>query len=312
MDDQWQQDYDCLLRETGFLELNGWTVIRLTGTDRCSFLNSFCTADIVAMDIGQVREAFVLNGKGKTIGHVQVLNLPDCLMLVGAGEQASALLPHLEMYIIREDVQLEDCSADTDSYLVAGPQSAETLTELLPAVPEPGRCLGGNVEGETDTVVALGEFAGECFWLAAPAEKRLGLARRLEGAGCHPVSAVSIEMLRLSQGTPWFGCETTADNLPQELNRDEKTISFNKGCYLGQETVARIDSLGRVNQLLVTLDFGEAEPDVGQELVLDGKRVGRVTSVAPAGERTGWRALAFVKRDLAQVGTEIGPARVEA
>jgi len=306
-----EQPYERLSADAGYLAASGWSVIKLTGDDRSKFLQSFCTADITAMVAGQVREAFVLNGKGKTIGHLNVLNLPDCLMLVGPGEQAAGLMQHLDMYIIRDDVQLEDRSAATSSFLIAGRRSSERIAGLFDTSPAQGTCQTVTLDG-TAAELAHAEFAGECYWLGVPTERAAEVGQRLQAAGCGRVPAATFDMLRLQQGTPWFGHETTPDNLPQELNRDDKTISFTKGCYLGQETVARIDSLGRVNKLLVVLKFAGAEPTVGQELKQDGKTIGRLTSVAAVPGQAGWRALAFVKRELAQPGSQVGGGVVEA
>ena len=307
-----QQEFERLSADIGIFELVDWSLVRILGSDRCRFLNSFCTADILAMSEGEVREAFILNGKGKTLGHVQVLVLPDSLLLVGAGDQAAALMQHLDMYIIREDVQLEDGSAANSSFLVVGEPAEQKLAERFGTVPGSGKCQRVSCEGVGELVLAAAEFAGPCYWLSAPSIEKRELLGIFEAASWPKVSADVIEMVRLSHGTPWFGRETTAENLPQELNRDDKTISFTKGCYLGQETVARIDSLGRVNQLLVTLDFGEKEPTAGQALLQGDKTVGRVTSIARSGDGKGWTALAFVKRELAAVGSEVGPARVVA
>lgn len=306
-----EQQYERMSADSGYLEAPDWSVIKLTGDDRSKFLHSFCTADITAMVAGQVREAFVLNGKGKTIGHLNVLNLPDCLMLVGPGEQATGLMQHLDMYIIRDDVQLEDLSDVTRSFLIAGRRSSERIAGLFDTSPADGTCQRGMLDG-TAVAMAHAEFAGECYWLGVPTEMAAELGQRLEAAGCGRVPAATFDMRRLEQGTPWFGHETTPENLPQELSRDDKTISFTKGCYLGQETVARIDSLGRVNKLLVALKFAATQPATGQELTQDGKTVGRVTSVAAVPGQAGWRALAFVKRELAQPGTQLGGGVVES
>ena len=289
----------------GYHEVSEWTVLQLTGDDRVKFLQSFCTADVDAMALGDTQEAFVLNGKGKTIGHVTILMVPDALLLVGPAGQAEALMQHLDMYIIRDDVQLEDRSSSTRSFLVAGSRAADRVASLFRTAPEKGKCQTIGLEDAMGHL-AYAEFAGDCFWLGIQESPNDHWPDRLEAGGCEPLSEQALVMWRLAKGTPWFGEETTANNLPQELNRDEKTISFTKGCYLGQETVARIDSLGRVNRLLVVLDFAEDEPAVGQELVMEGKTVGEVTSVGAASGTAGWRALAFVKRDFASVGTVIG------
>ena len=106
----------------------------------------------------------------------------------------------------------------------------------------------------------------------------------------------------------WSGTEADDSNLPQELQRDEKAISFNKGCYLGQETVARLDALGRVNQLLVRVQLGADSASAGDELKAEEKVVGRVTSVAWSPQFDQWMGFAFVRRAQTVAGTVLQTA----
>ena len=104
-------------------------------------------------------------------------------------------------------------------------------------------------------------------------------------------------MVRLEAGVPLFGQDITDDNLPQEIGRDKLAISFTKGCYLGQETVARIDALGHVNRQLVGLRFeGGTVPPAGTKLVADGKEVGHVTIAAWSPKLDARLAMALVRR----------------
>ena len=110
---------------------------------------------------------------------------------------------------------------------------------------------------------------------------------------------------RVLAGTPWFGIDSTTDTLPQELQRDDKAISFTKGCYLGQETVARIDALGRVNKLLVRLK-AKKPISVGQSLEFGEKEVGTISSVATNGDE--FLALAIVRRAATTKGSILNEA----
>ena len=115
------------------------------------------------------------------------------------------------------------------------------------------------------------------------------------------------DILRIEAGTPVFGREVTEENLPQEIGRDNRAISFVKGCYLGQETVARIDALGHVNKLLKGLKFLTPEDVTAENAVLtrEGKTIGKLTSTAFS---PGWGrpvALGFVRAAHAEAGTEL-------
>ena len=127
--------------------------------------------------------------------------------------------------------------------------------------------------------------------------------------GSDPLRATAVESARLEAGVPLFGHDITADNLPQEVARDARAISFTKGCYLGQETVARIDALGHVNRLLVGLKFaGQAAPPTGTVLLAGQQDVGHVTSAAWSPRLAAPLALAYVRRSHAKKGSTLSSA----
>jgi folate-binding protein YgfZ len=120
---------------------------------------------------------------------------------------------------------------------------------------------------------------------------------------CDPQIA---EIIRLEAGVPLYGVDITDENLPQEVNRNAQAISFTKGCYLGQETVARIDALGHVNKLLVGLKFaGETVPATGTELTAQGKAVGQVTSAVYSPRLKAPLALGYVRTGHHEVGDRV-------
>ncbi len=119
-------------------------------------------------------------------------------------------------------------------------------------------------------------------------------------------SAAAWGVLRIEDRFPLFGTDFDSSNLPQEVNRDDNAISFTKGCYLGQETIARIDALGHVNQKLVALQFaGDTVPPPGTELLLNDKAVGRVTSSCWSPKCEAPLALAMIRRGANDDGTEL-------
>jgi folate-binding protein YgfZ len=144
----------------------------------------------------------------------------------------------------------------------------------------------------------------------------------LANAGAVPAAMDAFEIARIEAGIPFYGLDISDKNLPQEVNRDAQAISFTKGCYLGQETVARIDALGHVNRVLVGVRFaGTVPPPTGTEVFpADGQgsegksTIGAVTSAAYSHRLGAPLALAYVRRGHNQTGTQlgspIGPAQV--
>jgi folate-binding protein YgfZ len=202
-------------------------------------------------------------------------------------QQAAALMPHFDRYIIREDVQLSDTSnSRVYYYFGADPQlpiGKWIAWDLL------GRATGG-----------LLEVAAEVAAVIHGADVAADFSK---------CNKAAFEALRIEAGTPLFGVDFGDNNFPQEVGRDRQAISFTKGCYLGQETVARIDALGHVNQQLVGVRFdGSAVPAVGVELQKDGATVGRVTSATFSPRFGAPLALAMVRREANAVATRLESA----
>lgn len=307
----WIAEYQALSSRVGMSDLTGRSRIAVLGNDRVRFLHSFCTSDIQRLSPGMGCEAFITNHQGKTVGHVFVFCTAEALLLDAVGGQAAALIGHLDRFVISDDVTFEDLTSATGELLVAGPEARELLARLcdseLPKQPWHHRqaTIGGK-----SVQVALADFLlPESFFLAMSPDSLEAVQQRLVDAGAMPCGNEAVTAVRLESGTPLFGSDITADNLPQEIGRDAQAISFTKGCYLGQETVARIDAMGHVNRLLVGVRFVDATAVIsppGTELKSGEKVVGQVTSVAWSPKLGQPLALALIRRVQAAPGTRLG------
>jgi tRNA-modifying protein YgfZ len=264
--------YDAAANGAAIVRLPGWTTVLMTGADRASFLHNMCTNDIRSLPAGGQCEAFFTDVKGKIVGHIFVFADAEKIALVTVPGQAARLIAHLDRYIIREDVQLRDDSENTAWSLVVRP-AAETP-------------LGGS-----------GDIVRPCqllwpggFWLGTPASDP-------QPAGATECSEQVGNTLRIESGWPLFGVDFDGGNLPQEVARNDQAICFRKGCYLGQETIARIDALGHVNKRLATVKFtGDEPPTPGAVLAADGQSVGHVTSACWSPRLGAPLALAMLRR----------------
>jgi folate-binding protein YgfZ len=299
---------DALRSGCGVVDLAGWSSITLTGDDRQTFLNNFCTNDIKRLAAGESREAFFTNVKGKIVGHGVVSCRENELVIIGVPRQAPRLIEHLDRYIIREDVQLRDTTSERSYVLVAGsPSACDRFAECLserPAGGTPLQCDSWNLVGS--------EFTG--LVEMPPGEVPAFLAD-LSERGFVIAQAPAFTTARIEAGMPLFGVDFDDQNLPQEVGRNEQAISFIKGCYLGQETVARIDALGHVNQQLAGVRFSGADlPDVGATLTAAGKTVGHVMSATFSPQLQAALGLAMVRRPHNEVGSRLessyGPCEV--
>ncbi len=315
----WIAEYRALTTGCGVGDLTGRGRIAIRGNDRVRFLHSFCTSDIQRLSSGMGCEAFVTNHQGKTVGHVYVFCQEDSLLLDTVPGQAASLIGHFDRFVIGDDVTFEDLTGGIGELLVAGSQARNLLARLCDgSLPTQAWHHRRATIGGQQVEVAMADFLRpESFFLATAADLLETLRRQLIDAGATPGGSEAVSAVRLESGTPLFGCDITAENLPQEIGRDAQAISFTKGCYLGQETVARIDAMGHVNRLLAGVRFVNAHaaiPSPGTELRSGEKVVGHVTSAAWSPQLAQPLALALVRRAHAASGTRLdsvsGPAEV--
>jgi folate-binding protein YgfZ len=300
-------DFHALRLGVGFA-LMPRTQIEVRGADRASFLHGMCTNDVKSLAVGQGREAFFTDVQGKTIGHAYLFAGEEAIWIDTTAGQADVLMPGLDRYIIREKVELFDRTADRAEFVIAGANAEQLLGELIGATSPSARLqhIAATVTGKAVSLRRVDFTSEDCFFLACDAGDVDAIRAAMESAGAKLVGDAAVDAARIEQGTPLFGRDITPANLPQELARDPLAISFTKGCYLGQETVARIDALGHVNRYLVGVRFeGEEVPSVGASLRAGDKDVGNVTSATYSPRLSAPLALAFVRRGHHEPGTKL-------
>ncbi len=279
---------DDALAPRGWLELSPRAKLRLTGGDRVRFLNGQVSNDVRALRPGAALLACVMTAKGKMSADAFVRPwLGDALLVDAEPELREALAARLERYIIADDVLLEDV---TDEWALL-----HTVGGWLPPEPAPPAfaTAGSFLAFEAER---LGRLGTDFFVSAASADS---LRAWFAADGARALDAEEAERARIAAGVPRWGAELDEDTIPPEAGLEERAISYAKGCYIGQEVISRIKSVGRVNRRLCRLR--SAEPlDVGDELrpageLPEARPSGRVTSVARDGD-AGWIALAFLRR----------------
>jgi folate-binding protein YgfZ len=282
--------YRALRDGGGFVELAGWSSVTFTGADRQAFLHNFCTNDVKRLAPGQSCEAFVTNVKGKVLGHGLVACREQELVFITVPGQASVVIGHLERYVIREDVALRDTTSERSYLLVGGRHGAE--------LPNAADWMDWNL---LNTSV--------CRLLETRPADLPRTRQTLLDHGIVACGQAAFEALRIEAGTPLFGVDFDASNFPQEVGRNDRAISFTKGCYLGQETVARIDALGHVNQQIAGVKFaGRQVPAAGVTLTTGDATAGCVTSASYSPQLGAPLALAMVRREFLAPGTKLDSA----
>lgn len=303
--------------DVALFSLTGRTQVAISGADRASFLHNFCTNHIKGLAVGQGCEAIVTSIKGRILFHVLVYADADCLWVETEPGYGPALVAHLDRYIITEDVQLADRTKEFGQLYLSGAGVAGLLLRVFDT-PVALPASHGQVLHEGVLVRHFGFGAASGFSLVI-SETALDIWRsNLLKAGAVEAPTELFEALRIEAGFPKHGVDITEDHLAQEANRTKLAISFTKGCYLGQEPIARIDALGHVNRSLCGVTTDEpAEFPAGSEVFAKREATtpaGMLTSAAvwPLTERG--IGLGMLRREIAGDGVEcfIGPTRIPA
>ncbi len=291
------------------IELGTATVLQVTGKDRNRIVNNFATQDLRACESGLVYETFVTESKGRTFGHGLVFASTDALSVVTVPNCYEKLASHIDRFVIREDVQVSDRSDAFQFWLFSDSVMAATGLGASEIIVPQGHWLEIEMaDGGTCMVTSSPWTGGETLLVAHRSHEVRSIRERLGANWLQSdfANRAHWELLRIRNFWPWYGVDFDERNLPQELARDASAISFRKGCYLGQETIARLDALGQVQKKLVLLGIEGAETVASQSIVTSGETtVGTVTSSAWDADSQQTLGLAFVKRSHFRVGQSV-------
>jgi folate-binding protein YgfZ len=301
-------EHEAVRERAGVIDRSQRGKIEATGRDRVGFLQGMLTSDVKALAPGQGARAAFLDVHGKVLSLLVVHALADGLILEMDRALVAPTLAGLDRYLISERVELEDVSDAHGLLSVVGP-AARAVVEKLAGQPVPDLALWHHarleVEGEAVRVVRNDELGEEGYDLWLRPEALAPWWERATAAGARPVGQAAWEVCRVEAGTVRHGADVTASTLIMEAGIDE-VYSLTKGCYIGQEVVARVTYRGRVNRKLAGFAFPDVRlPAPGAPVQVDGKDVGRITSavVSPALGRG--IALGYLRREHWEPGTRV-------
>lgn len=294
-----------------FFDVSDRTQIRITGKDRAAFLHNFTSNHIKKLTPGKGCETFVTNIKGKVVAHLFVFATADSLWLDGTPGQEPAILSHLGKYVLIDDVQLISQKGLFGELYVTGAIAAQLLQLDAPM------SIGDHVvrgEGsEAFSVRRVDLFDEPGFLMSIPIGKVDQVKAGFLMLGIPEGSQADFEAARIAAGYPAYGTDITEDQLAQEVARTTQCISFDKGCYLGQETIARLDSLGHTNRELRGLSFATTSIPASGTPIFDATgqaEVGVLTSATltsgdDANSSQNVAALGMLKRVAMTPGTVV-------
>lgn len=265
---------------TGAYLYNPSAMVRISGPDANSFLQGQFTNDL-ARPNGASTYGLWLNQKGKVLADSFVLRLAvNDFLAVSSFSPAATIRQRLEDYIIADEVEVRDETSLWQAIDLFGPQAEAILTAIAGSSPQPESFLSSG-----DTHIFRGRLSrAPNFTILAPSGVAAGRLSRILAAGTTAVEAEVIAAERIASGIPAVPADIGLGDLPNEGGLEVSAISFTKGCYLGQEVMARLKNLGQVRRRLHVVEGLGPSPTPATEVFQNGLRVGAFRSVARRGD----------------------------
>lgn len=309
-------EHTALRTKAGVLDLSFRSRLCLLGADRVRFLHGQVTNDVNGLRPGHGCYAALTTAKGKMECDLNIQNLPQELLLDFEPGYSQAVQSRLEKFIIADDVQVIDVAPHYGLLSVQGPKAEAVVQALalfpeLPASPRCATTVSDPTLGEV-YLVNLPRLNTSGFDVFAPTascgavlDKLIAAAKEIDGGAC---GWQAFETVRIEAGIPRYGADMDDTNIPLECGIESRAISYKKGCYIGQEVINRIHSIGHVNKEwrgLRLADDLKALPVKGDKLFKDGKDAGYITSATFSPALRGNIALGYVRREYLEIGTEL-------
>jgi folate-binding protein YgfZ len=302
------EEYWAIKKAAGIADISNTGRLTITGKDRVTFLNGLLTNDIekVAEDGGQ--HSALLNPKARVIADLYLYKQPDSILVDTGNSPASQIKEDLERFIITEDVQVRNVSTGLVQLTIQGPKSAQIIDDTLGLAVKDLKPLHYKSLGPS-TVMCRDRTGVEGYDIVLPNEEAeavwQGFLLKAGDSGLRPVGSIAMETLRIEAGYPKYGVDVDQDTIVLEAGFKD-AISFTKGCYLGQEVVARATHIGRVNKQLVRLEIKADVPPPGRsKLMSNGAESGFVTSAIFSPGLGKVVGLGYVNRDNAKEGATL-------
>ena len=319
-----EAEYRYLNQSVALVDKNYRAYLAFTGPDRVRYLNAILTNNIKDLAAGQGTVSLLLNPQGHILAEIETYALADRLFCVSYAMIREQLASWMDKYIIMDDVTLRDETERWGTLALEGPKAAAVVKDVagvdlsqlnelasvdaeivrfaqddnIKRAPIPCRLVKRSPGG-----VAAAEFVGERGQLTALWEVLLEAARK-QGGG--PAGYTALSGRRLELGVPWFGYDFGEKQIPHEAGLENSHISYTKGCYTGQEIVERVRSRGHVNRRRVGLLFsGDAVPEAGAALTLEGKEAGNVTRAARIWYPARVIGMGYVRKEAEAPGTAL-------
>src|SRR5262245_11610843 len=307
-------EYRAVREAVGIADLSHRGKLRVTGDDRVKWLQSVISNDLLSMQPGHGRYSSFLTHKGKMLTYFRCYMEPDAVLLEDVGDIGDQTYTALRKFLLYgTKAKMENCRESWGLLLISGPNAAATLKGAFGTDVDdlkPVDFISAVIGGQTALVICTEETGERDFEILIPSDGLIAAWEQLVEAGARhgikPIGSQAREALSMEAGIPKAGSELNEEIVPPEANLEEKAFSLNKGCYPGQEVVARMDTYGSVRRHLVGLVVkGSVVPPKGAKLFSGTREVGWISSATLSPELKTPIAFGFPLRDFSTAGTQL-------
>jgi aminomethyltransferase len=311
---EWVGEYHAVRQAVGLSDLSHRGKIHVTGDDRLKWLQGLISNDILPLQPGEGRYSSFLTHKGKMLGYFRIYTLADSLWIEDVGEVGDATFQALRKFLLYGiKAKMENCAESWGLLLVSGPKACATVSAAFGVEMsdlKPVSAITAKIGGHTSYVLRTEETGEDDLEILLPTHSLSTAWDRLVEAGAtYGIKAVgghAREVLRVEAGLPKAGPDLNEEIVPPEANLEGKAFSLNKGCYPGQEVVARMDTYGSVRRKLVGLTVkGSVIPKKGAKLLSEDREVGWISSAVRSPSAGDVIAFGFPLRDFSNPGTAL-------
>lgn len=306
-----EAEYRAARDNVALFDTNWNAIWWIGGRDRVQYFHNITSNDIKGLAEGHGTLALLLNPQGRILAELEIYALPEKLLVRSHASQRERTLATLKKYIISSKVEVDDGTERMGSFDIEGPKALEVLRQLteIENIPPMG-IRETAIDGHTCWVICRGYFGAMGTEIIAPRDSLAALWRKalaaLRSVGGAPIGMAALNALRLEAGEPWFPADFNDAMIPHEAAIENTHVSFNKGCYTGQEIVERVRSRGHVNRKRVSLKFSTSEPPAaGTKLRAGGAEVGFVTSAAFSPANGTSIGMGYVRREQFAPGSTL-------
>ena len=298
-----EREYSAARDAVALLDRSSFGRLRITGADSLDLLNRLSTNKLIDLQPGRGAGTVLTTNKGRILDVLVVANIGEELLIITSLGMEERVAEWIDLYTFGEDIAVEDATQSAALLSVVGPKAVEVLGEAASGL-DPFDSGETEIDGRLVKLIRTDALGNAGFDVLVAVEHAASVWQALSDCGAVPIGELAAETVRVEHGVPRYGRELGEEYNPLEAGL-LPFISFDKGCYIGQEVVVRLNTYRKVQKRLMGVALDGEKPEIGARLEANGKDAGFLTSVVDSPAMGRPLALAYVRTAQAEAGVGV-------